>query len=85
MLPLDDRRIERFNPEVAGQAALIKGTSQLLFSGMGRLTENTVLNLKNRSHAVTAEVVLPAGKANGVIVAQGGHSEAGHCMPRTAN
>jgi hypothetical protein len=31
-----------------------------------------VLNLKNKSHAVTAEVVLPAGQAEGVIVAQGG-------------
>jgi arylsulfatase len=72
VLPLDDRRIERFDPEVAGRPTLIKGTSQLLFGGMGRLTENTVLNLKNRSHSVTAEVVLPAGKANGVIVAQGG-------------
>jgi arylsulfatase len=39
---------------------------------MGRLSENVVLNLKNRSHAVTAEVVLPQAAANGVIVAQGG-------------
>ena len=31
-----------------------------------------VLNLKNKSHAVTAEVVLPQAVANGVIVAQGG-------------
>jgi arylsulfatase len=38
---------------------------------MGRLTENVVLNLKNKSHAVTAEVILD-GNANGVIVAQGG-------------
>ena len=42
---------------------------------MGRLTENVVLNLKNRSHAVTAEVVFPDGApggANGTIIAQGG-------------
>ena len=39
---------------------------------MGRLGENVVLNLKNKSHAVTAEVVLPDNQANGVIVAQGG-------------
>ena len=31
-----------------------------------------MINLKNKSCAVTAEVVLPAGAANGVIVAQGG-------------
>ena len=72
VLPLDDRRVERLNPETAGRPALLKGKSQLLFGGMGRLTENSIINLKNRSHAVTAEVVLPAGKANGVIIAQGG-------------
>ncbi len=72
VLPLDDRRIERFNPDLAGRPVLIRGKSQLLFSGMGRLSENSVLNLKNKSHAVTAEVVLPAGGANGVIIAQGG-------------
>jgi arylsulfatase len=51
---------------------LIKGDSQLLFAGMGRLNENVVLNLKNKSHAVTAEVVLPDRPANGTIVDQGG-------------
>ena len=39
---------------------------------MSRVTENTVLNLKNKSYSVTAEVVLPDGGANGVIAAQGG-------------
>jgi arylsulfatase len=72
VLPLDDRRIERFNPDLAGRPVLIRGMSQLLFPGMGRLTENSLLNLKNKSHAVTAEVVIPDGNVNGVIVAQGG-------------
>ena len=72
VLPLDDRRIERFDPDLAGRPVLIRGRSQVLFSGMGRLTENTVLNLKNKSHSVTAEVVLPEEPANGVIIAQGG-------------
>ncbi len=72
VLPLDDRRVERFNSDLAGRPTLIQGKSQLLFSGMGRLTENVVLNLKNKSHSVTAEVVLPKEKANGVIIAQGG-------------
>ncbi len=72
VLPLDDRRVERFNSDLAGRPTLIQGTSQLLFSGMGRLGENVVLNLKNKSHAITAEVVLPAEDANGVIIAQGG-------------
>jgi len=72
VLPLDDRRPERFNSDLAGRPVLIRGKSQVLFSGMGRLTENVVLNLKNKSHAVTTEVVLPQEAANGVIVAQGG-------------
>jgi len=72
VLPLDDRRIERFNPDLAGRPTLIKGNSQLLFGGMGRLTENTMVNVKNKSHAVTAEVNVPETGAVGVIIAQGG-------------
>jgi arylsulfatase len=72
VLPLDDRRFERFDPDLAGRPQLIRATSQVLFAGMGRLSENSVVNVKNKSHAVTAEVVVPAGGADGVIVAQGG-------------
>jgi arylsulfatase A-like enzyme len=72
VLPLDDRRVERFNPDLAGRPQLIRGNRQLLFGGMGRLSENSVVNIKNKSHAVSAEVVVPDGGARGVIVAQGG-------------
>jgi arylsulfatase len=72
VLPLDDRRIERFNPDLAGRPQLVRGSSQLLFGGMGRLTESSVINVKNKSHAVTAELEVPEGGAAGVIVAQGG-------------
>jgi arylsulfatase len=72
VLPLDDRRVERFNPDLAGRPQLIRGNRQLLFGGMGRLSENSVVVIKNKSHAVTAEVVVPDGGARGVIVAQGG-------------
>ena len=72
MLPLDDRRIERFNADLAGRPELVKGNSQLLFGGMGRLSENSLVNIKNKSHAVTAEVVVPEAGAEGVIIAQGG-------------
>ena len=50
----------------------MKGNSQLLFGGMGRLTESSVVNIKNKSHAVTAEIVVPETGAEGVIIAQGG-------------
>jgi arylsulfatase A-like enzyme len=72
VLPLDDRRFERFSPDLAGRPQLIRGTSQLLFHGMGRLSENSVLSVKSRSHSVTAAVEVPDGGARGVIVAQGG-------------
>jgi arylsulfatase A-like enzyme len=72
VLPLDDRRAPRFNPDLAGRPQLIRGHSQLLFGGMGRLSENSVVSIKNKSHAVTAEVVVPELGAEGVIIAQGG-------------
>jgi arylsulfatase len=72
VLPLDDRRAERFIPALAGRPLLIKGDRQLLFGGMGRLSENSVVDIKNKSHAVTAEIVVPEGGAEGVLIAQGG-------------
>ena len=71
VLPIDDRVAEKLNPDTAGRPVLIKGNTQLLFGGMGRLSENCVLNLKNKSHSVTAEIVAPKGGAEGVIIAQG--------------
>jgi arylsulfatase len=72
VLPLDDRRVERFDTTMSGRPTLIKGNSQLLFSGMGRLSESAVVNIKNTSHAVTADIVVPDGGARGVLIAQGG-------------
>ena len=72
VLPLDDRRVERLNTDIAGRPVLVSGNSQLLFGGMGRLTENSVINIKNKSHALTAQIVVPDGGSSGVIVAQGG-------------
>jgi arylsulfatase A-like enzyme len=71
VLPIDDRLMEKINPDTAGRPVLIKGNTQLLFGGMGHLSENCVLNLKNKSHSVTAEIVVPEKGAEGVIIAQG--------------
>jgi arylsulfatase len=71
VLPLDDRMVEKMNPDIAGRPVLIKGKTQLLFQGMGRLSENCVLNIKNKSHSVTAEIVVPEKGAEGVIISQG--------------
>ncbi|MET0448003.1 MAG: hypothetical protein ABW004_06335, partial [Aeromicrobium sp.] len=73
-LPLDDRFAERANPQVAGRPALISGSSQRIYRGMVRLTEESVLNVKNRSHAVTAQISVPVEGASGVVIAQGGQA-----------
>lgn len=72
VLPIDDRRVERFNADLAGRPQLVKGNSQLLFGGMGRLSENSVLVMKNKSFSITAEVEVPLQGAEGVIIHQGG-------------
>jgi len=73
VLPLDDQVAERMNPDTAGRPVLIKGDSQILFGSMGRLSENSVINVKNKSHAVTAVIEVPKSGAQGVIIAQGGN------------
>jgi len=72
VLPLDDRRVERFNSDLAGRPVLVTGNSQLLFRGMKRLSENSVVNVKNKSHSVTAQIVVPDGGGQGALIAQGG-------------
>ncbi len=72
VLPLDDRRFERFNPDLAGRPQLARGSSQILFGRMGRLSENSVLSIKNKSHAITAQIDVPDSGADGVILSQGG-------------
>ena len=72
VLPLDDRRVERFNSDLAGRPTLVTGPSQLLFGGMSRLSENVTMNIKNKSHSVTAQVTVPEVGAEGVIISQGG-------------
>jgi arylsulfatase len=71
VVPLDDRGFERINPDIAGRPQLIRGNSQLLFPGM-RVAEGAMISIKNKSHQVTADVVVPEGGAAGVIVTQGG-------------
>jgi len=73
VLPLDDRTAERMDPDTAGRPVLIKGNTQLLFGSMGRLSENSIINIKNKSHSVTALIEVPQSGAEGVIIAQGGN------------
>ncbi len=71
VLPMNDDLGKVMNADTAGRPVLIKGNSQILFGGMGRLSENCVINIKNKSHSVTAEIEIPDKGAEGVIIAQG--------------
>jgi arylsulfatase len=72
VIPIDDRVGERLNSDLAGRPVLVHGRSQIFFSGMGRLSENSVVNMKNKSFTVTSNVTVPDSGAQGVIIAQGG-------------
>jgi hypothetical protein len=72
VLPLDDRVAERILADIAGRPVLVQGSRQRLFGGMARLSEHAVVSIKNKSHAVTAQLAVPEGGAQGVVVAQGG-------------
>jgi arylsulfatase len=73
VLPIDDRTVERVNAAIAGRPDLMGGrTSLTLSAGMNSMSENVFINVKNRSLSITADVEIPQGGANGVILAQGG-------------
>jgi arylsulfatase A-like enzyme len=70
VLPIDDRSVERMDPAVAGRPDLMGGrTSLTLYPGAVAMAENAFINVKNRSHSITATI---DGKGDGVILAQGG-------------
>ena len=73
VLPLDDRRQELFNPELAGRPDLMFGRKSLtLYEGMHGLLENDFINVKNSSIEIVAEVETGDEPVGGVIAAQGG-------------
>jgi arylsulfatase len=72
VLPLDDRFIERADP--AMRPSLIEGRRKFtFFPGVRRVPESSSPNVKNKSHAITAEVEIPPDGADGVLVAAGGN------------
>jgi hypothetical protein len=74
VLPIDDRRAERFHPAIAGRPDLMRGRKTLtVYPGMVGMMENAFINVKGVHHTVTAEVDLPDDNANGVIIAQAGY------------
>ena len=73
VLPLDDRFLDRMVPSMVGRPDVMGArTSLTLSSGMTGLPEGVFINIKNRSFSITADVEIPQGGANGVIIAQAG-------------
>jgi arylsulfatase A-like enzyme len=74
VFPIDDRRVERFNPALAGRPDIMGGRKSLtVYPGMTGMTENAFINVKSVAHTITAEIEVPDDKANGVILAQAGY------------
>jgi arylsulfatase len=74
VLPIDDRRSERFNPAIAGRPDLLGGRKTMtVYDGMTGIMENAFINIKGVHHSVTAEVELPDARTSGVIIAQAGY------------
>ena len=72
VLPIDDRMVERFNPELAGRPDLMgTRTSLTLYDGMS-IAEMAGINTKNKSYTITADVDLADAHSNGVIISQAG-------------
>jgi arylsulfatase len=73
VLPIDDRRAERFNAEIAGRGDLMGNrTSLTLYEGMVGIMENVFINNKSKSYTIVSEVELEDAKTNGVIISQAG-------------
>lgn len=74
VLPLNDQNAALFNARVAGRpAGPVEGLDTLTYyPGMVRLPEGSAPDVKNRSYTLTADIEIPAGGANGILVTQGG-------------
>ncbi|HUL03933.1 MAG TPA: arylsulfatase [Gemmatimonadales bacterium] len=74
VLPIDDRRSERFDPAIAGRPDLMGGRKTLtVYDGMTGMMENAFINVKGVHHTITAEIELSDAHASGVIIAQAGY------------
>ena len=73
VLPLDDSKIARV--DVSIRPSLTRGRSEFVYYGtVTRIPEGAAPDIKNKSFRITAEVVIPKGNEQGVVVTQGGLS-----------
>lgn len=73
VFPIDDRRVERFDAEIAGRPDIMgKRTSLTVYEGMKGIMENVFINIKNKNFKITSDIELSDNNASGVIIAQAG-------------
>jgi arylsulfatase len=73
VFPLDDRKAERTNPDIAGRPQVVHGTTQILFPGMRRLQRTRRSTSRTSRTRLLPRSRCPESGCDGVIVAQGGH------------
>jgi arylsulfatase len=69
VLPLDSRALSELVTERPSQVPA--RTRYIYYPGMAALPEAAAVNVRNRSHTISAAVTIPPGGAEGVLVAQG--------------
>jgi len=70
-LPIENTRIDRF--DVRNRPSLTRGRRTFTYTpGMVRIPEGAAPDIKNRSFGITANVDIPEGGAEGVLLTQGG-------------
>ena len=78
VLPLDQNRIPRF--DVSIRPSLTRGRTEFTYyEGLTRIPEGAAPDVKNKSFRITADLVLPKGGEQGVVLTQGGLS-AGYAL-----
>ena len=71
VLPLDNSKVERL--DVSNRPSLTEGRDVFTYhDGMIRIPEGSAPDLKNKSFGIAAEVEIPDGGAEGVLMTQGG-------------
>ena len=85
VLPLDDRFAERGDSQLAGRPELISGNRQMVFGGLTRVPSLAMVNMANKSFAVTAEIQVPSPARKASSSPSAASPADGACMRRTAS
>jgi hypothetical protein len=71
--PMDDRSFQRLNATNAGRPDIMAGrTEMVLYAGMTGMAENVFIDTLSRSILITADLEIPKGGAEDVVLSQGG-------------